>query len=88
MPVLQCMCKLSLPCLSKWQAGPGISPSQLFSCVTQVPNGDGALALHVMPRYVLHNNLKQALQYKQQVWHLSLWLVACAPALLYVQCSC
>ena len=37
------------------------------SLCLQIPNGDGALALHVMPRYVLHNNLKQALQYKQQV---------------------
>ena len=33
----------------------------------QIPDGDGALALHVMPRYILHNNLQQGVQYKQQV---------------------
>lgn len=33
----------------------------------QIPNGDGALALHVMPRYILHNNLQEGVQYKQQV---------------------
>jgi len=32
----------------------------------QVPHGDGALAVHVLPRYVLHNTLDVALQYKQQ----------------------
>ena len=32
----------------------------------QVPHGDGALAVHVLPRYVLHNTLDCALQYKQQ----------------------
>ena len=33
----------------------------------QIPDGDGALALHVMPRYMLHNNLRAGVQYKQQV---------------------
>ncbi len=32
----------------------------------QIPDGDGALALHVMPRYMLHNNLQAGVQYKQQ----------------------
>ena len=31
-----------------------------------MPHGDGALAVHVLPRYVLHNTLDVALQYKQQ----------------------
>ena len=33
----------------------------------QIPDGDGALALHVMPRYMLHNNLQEGVQYMQQV---------------------
>ncbi len=32
----------------------------------QVPGADGALAVVVMPRYVLHNSLGLRLQYKQQ----------------------
>ena len=34
-------------------------------CV-QVAGGDGALAVHVMPRYVLHNSLDIPMHYKQQ----------------------
>ena len=33
---------------------------------SQVPDGDGALALNVLPRYVLRNLAQQPLQYKQQ----------------------
>ena len=58
----------------------------------QIPEGDGALALHVMPRYMLHNNLQVGVQYKQQVrWRICvnvhvpvqdlfshcLWLLCC-----------
>lgn len=32
----------------------------------QVEGGGGALAVHVMPRYVLHNTLSVPIQYKQQ----------------------
>ena len=32
----------------------------------QVAGGDGALAVHVMPRYVLHNTMEVPIQYKQQ----------------------
>lgn len=32
---------------------------------TQVPGGGGAVAVHVMPRYVLHNLLDVPLQCKQ-----------------------
>ena len=35
----------------------------------QVPEGDGALAVHVLPRYVLRNLSGLALQYKQQDTH-------------------
>ncbi|DBA81627.1 TPA: hypothetical protein ACH3X1_007382 [Trebouxia sp. C0004] len=52
----------------------GGSPSQkeaqagyrLAVTAVQIPDGDGALALHVMPRYMLHNNLQAGVQYKQQ----------------------
>ncbi len=40
--------------------------SRLTLAWRQVPHGDGALAVHVLPRYVLHNTLDVALQYKQQ----------------------
>jgi hypothetical protein len=32
----------------------------------QVEGGDGALAVHVMPRYVVHNTLDVSIQYRQQ----------------------
>ena len=35
----------------------------------QVEGGDGALAVYVMPRFVLHNTLQVALLYKQQGTH-------------------
>ena len=35
----------------------------------QVPEGDGALAVHVLPRYVLRNLSCLSLQYKQQHTH-------------------
>ena len=35
----------------------------------QVDGGDGALAVHLMPRFVLHNTLQTALLYKQQGTH-------------------
>ena len=43
----------------------------------QIPDGDGALALHVMPRYMLHNNLQAGVQYKQQVRPLFGHLLVC-----------
>ncbi|KAL0051145.1 hypothetical protein WJX82_002690 [Trebouxia sp. C0006] len=39
---------------------------RLAVTAVQIPDGDGALALHVMPRYMLHNNLQAGVQYKQQ----------------------
>eukprot|EP00887_Chlorella_sp_A99_P007395 scaffold2.g7395.t1 len=33
---------------------------------SQVPGGEGSLALYLLPRYVLHNTLDVAIQYKQQ----------------------
>ena len=39
-------------------------PSQVL--FQQVPDGDGALAVNVLPRYVLRNLAHQPLQYKQQ----------------------
>ena len=41
--------------------------SDIFALLVQIPDGDGALALHVMPRYMLHNKLQEGVQYKQQV---------------------
>lgn len=43
----------------------------------QIPAGDGALALHVMPRYMLHNNLQAGVQYKQQACPLIGHLLVC-----------
>ena len=34
--------------------------------VVQVPGGDGALAVVIMPRYLLFNGLDLRLQYRQQ----------------------
>ncbi len=49
----------------------------------QIPDGDGALALHVMPRYMLHNNLQAGVQYKQQArtlfGHLLVYQTPCIP---------
>lgn len=42
----------------------------------QIPDGDGALALHVMPRYMLHNNLRAGVQYKQQVRPLNIMCIS------------
>lgn len=42
-------------------------PATPVCACLQIPDGDGALALHVMPRYILHNNLLEGVQYKQQV---------------------
>lgn len=43
---------------------------------SQVEGGDGALAVHLMPRFVLHNTLHSALQYKQQGTHVEKSLAA------------
>ena len=37
-----------------------------LAILMQVEGGGGALAVHVMPRYVLHNTLSVPIQYKQQ----------------------
>ena len=44
-----------------------VHAARYLSLYLQIPDGDGALALHVMPRYMLHNNLLEGVQYKQQV---------------------
>ncbi len=39
---------------------------QNFTRVLQVPGTAGALALYLLPRYLLHNALDVPIQYKQQ----------------------
>lgn len=50
---MEAMCALS---------GPRAKGAQ----VVQVPGGDGALAVVIMPRYLLFNGLDLRLQYRQQ----------------------
>lgn len=37
-----------------------------MTCPVQVPGSAGALALYLLPRYLLHNALDMPIQYKQQ----------------------
>ena len=51
---------LALPCLPCPPFAPAVTASQ-------VPGSEGALALYLLPRYLLINTLEVPIQYKQQV---------------------